>query len=274
MNALREPLSRPGVRSTGLLVVSSPKSGTMFLTRCLERASGLHAVFGIEHPGPAELLAQLQASGWHPRVQELLSADSPSHRLLAQRYGQYLARHREGGAEAPRLVADHGLRSFARFIVQPTHDDLLPPAQVMAWARARGLQVGYLQRDLKSVANSLVQFLLDGRSRLIRLDDPARVAALVCEVYAPILAEQARQWARLAPSADLHRVRFDDLRAEPGPLVERLCAAAGWLADARALSAQGERAWTYRVDQSATWQRTFTAAQVAALDSLEDSLHA
>lgn len=265
MNA---PLRHP----TGVLLISVPKSGTMFLSRCLEKVSGIPAVFGLSPKSQKEIEADLDP--WHPSVRAALAKDSPPDALLAKRYSQYMARNRDKANPieiGPSFVSDHGMRSFVRFIANPDPNDIQDPESLIAWAQGHRLQLVYLYRDIKAVANSLVHFLADGKSRLMRVADVVTAAELTCDLYAPILAEQMKRWSYYLEHPNVMAIRFEDLISDPEPHIARICSASGLeLHDALSIqSARSQPSWTYRTNQGPRWNNTFSQSQQAVLTNLE-----
>jgi hypothetical protein len=256
----------------GVQLVSIPKSGTMFFSRCLERATGVAPVYGLNFMTAPQVEADLGKG--RPEILAAFAETGPTLPLLARRYSQYRAKDRHEAAYRPdglHFVSDHGLHSFARFLVDPQERDIVDPSALLAWAQAHRLQLVYLRRDLRAIANSLVHFLVDGRSRLVRIGELATATRLTCDLYMPVLAQQMRLWTPWARHPAVMALSFEELAADPAAIVARVCERAAMPITAGSVGDASEnRAWTYRPDQSARWTDTFTASQQATLQRLEE----
>ena len=77
----------------GIVLISIPKSGTMFLSRYLEKLTKTPVCFGLEKKSEPALLSELLI-GWHPDVAEVLRPRSPSLQMMAKRFSQMLSGNR------------------------------------------------------------------------------------------------------------------------------------------------------------------------------------
>lgn len=212
----------------------------------------------------------------NPEIFKSLSPDTRSTTQLSQRYSLFRAKNRHFGAneDAPSFYSDHGLHSFARFLLDPRDNDIVDPATLIKTAQERRLQLVYLRRDIKAVANSLVHFLVDGKSRLIRIPDMAQATRLACECYIPVLARLVRRWTPYLNHPEVLALRFEDLLERPWPIVRDVCERAGMSVTApdAVREASQQKSWTYRVDQTARWTETFSASQQRELHRIEATL--
>ncbi len=242
-------------RWRGLCLISIPKSGTMFLSRYLERVTGTSVVFGLE-PRSAQQLALELTSGWHPAIQAATVSQQDSTRLMCQRYAQMLARHRPSAQEAqdepqPSLLSDHGYTNFLQFLINPSMGQVCDPHALIRWASERQLATVFLHRSLPEVANSLALFLASGKSFLLSLRSIREAAALVTELHAPVLAAQTALWLDIAPRYQVPVLSYDALIADPARWIRTL-AQLGNLNVQEALlqdDASAYRSWTYRQRQ-------------------------
>ena len=235
----------------------------MFLSRYLERLSGIPVVFGLENPGEARLRQELSGE-WHPEVKSALRPGSPGPERIAKRFAQMLSRNRgDTGNGKPQLISDHGFHSFLRFLVKPSKAEIRPPEDIVAWAAQRDLAVVYLYRDIRAVANSLTHFLASGRSFLLDIGTLQQAAQLAAEIYAPVLAQQMREWGNLAGDQRVLSVAYEELVKEPAALVKEICDRGGIPFDEEDLIQTTEQypSWTYRGSKGGSWRETFTAEQ-------------
>jgi len=259
----------------GMQLISVPKSGTMFFSRCVEKATGVSPVYGSSPMTIRDVARDLVVV--NQDVFRCLSQGSRSMEQLSRRYFLFRAKNRCSGTDGDAIAfySDHGLHSFAKFLVNPLGDDVQDPAQLISAAQIRRLQLVYLRRDIKAVANSLAHFLVDGKSRLIRIEDMAQATRLVCECYVPVLAQLIRRWTPYLRHPSVIALRFEELLETPGPLVRKVCERSGMMVMApEAVSeAEQQKSWTYRIDQSARWTDTFSQAQQFELQRVETLLN-
>ncbi|MHB1123192.1 MAG: sulfotransferase [Ramlibacter sp.] len=255
----------------GICVISVPKSGTMFLSRYLEKRTGIAVVFGLDAVGPPGLRRQLQP-GWNEEIRGVRAACSPELEVMTRRFALMLARNRSQAQrrhDAPAIVSDHGFSSFLRFLVDPRVEDIQPPQEVCAWAAARDLAPVFLHRDLRDVASSLAHFLASGKSFLVTIRSLEDAADLVARLYAPVLAAQMRLWKQEARALGVLCVSYEDLMAQPARCIQEICGRGGLPCEAQGLAAAPEnyRSWTYRARRS-DWANAFSSRQQSALREL------
>jgi hypothetical protein len=251
----------------GICLISIPKSGTMFVSRSLEKLTATPVVFGLDPAGESGLAAQL-AQGFHPEIAAALRRGSPGIETMARRFAQMLARNRTGGAVRPAIVSDHGFHSFLRFLINPHRDDIRAPEEIIEWAERRALAPVYLYRDIRGVANSLAHFLASGKSFLLDIDTLEHAARLVAERYVPVLAQQMRQWQAASADRRVLAVAYEDVTKDPAHWLGAICAHGNLAFEPAALIADADayRSWTYRGNKT-PWRQTFTAAQQESLAS-------
>ncbi|MDR6450052.1 hypothetical protein J2794_006192 [Paraburkholderia terricola] len=258
----------------GIQLISVPKSGTMFFSRCVEKATGISPVYGLHPMTTGNVARDIGAVNQH--IFRCLSKDSCSMEQLSRRYSLFRAKNRgsEVVGDAISFYSDHGLRSFAKFLVDPREDDVEDPEQLIATAQTRRHQLVYLRRDIKAVANSLVHFLVEGKSRLVRIGDMAQATHVVCEFYVPVLARLIRRWTPYLSHPSVLALRFEELLDTPGPLVRNVCEHAGMpvIAPETVSEAEQQKSWTYRINQTARWTDTFSQAQQFELQRVEAAL--
>lgn len=254
----------------GICLVSVPKSGTMFLSRYLEKAAGSPLVFGFQGATAAGLRRGLDA-GWHPEIHAKRAANSPDLDVMTRRFAQMLARNRllVGRDGRPPIFSDHGLANFLRFLIDPRNEEIQQPRAIVEWAQARNLATVFLYRDIRAVASSLAHFLASGKSFLIGVETLASAADLVTRFYAPVLAEQMRLWLQHAAAQDALCLSYEELMADPARWMQAVCRHGGLphaLEDAAA-APDSYRSWTYRANKT-SWSSAFSGEQQAALNAL------
>lgn len=254
----------------GICLISIPKSGTMFLSRYLEKLTAIPVVFGMEGLSESQLFSDL-VQGWHPQIAAALNATSPSLETMSKRFAQMLARNRwtaNDDAERLRIVSDHGLHNFLRFLINPSVAEVQSPAEVIEWAEQHRLAPVYLHRDIRSIANSLAHFLVSRRSFLVDIDTLSHAASLVSDLYAPVLAEQMRQWTKVAGDPRVLTVSYDELMKDPAERVRLICAHGHLDFNPSDLIETPDkyRSWTFRGNKT-SWQETFSPEQRTKLAS-------
>lgn len=257
----------------GICVISVPKSGTMLLSRCLERMSGAPAVFGLRQKSMAQLADDLDA-GWHPAIRAAADPRCLDTQAMCRRYAQMLARHRNrmdrGGEPSGHklILSDHGYSSFLQFLVNPSVTQILEPAALVDWAREHRLAPVFLYRSIPEVANSLAWFLAGGKSFLLSLRHRDEAAQLVVDLYAPVIAAQTAAWLDVARRGHVLLLSYEALIADPARHLLAVAGAGHLSVDAHRLASEaaGYRSWTYRMKSSGSgWRDTFTQDQQQAL---------
>lgn len=256
----------------GICLISVPKSGTMFLSRYLEKTAGSPVTFGLNSLQAHELRRELQA-GWHPEIQAMLAASSPDIEVMSRRFALMLARNRSSQRYEgkPRIFSDHGLHSFLRFLINPSAQEIQSPGAVAEWAGARNLATVFLYRDIRAVSSSLAHFLASSKSFLLGIESLASASDLVTRLYAPVLMEQMRQWQRAAAANDVLCVSYEELMADPAQWIGAVCRHGGLPheLDGIAEAPGSYRSWTYRANRT-DWSSAFSMAQQAALNELAE----
>lgn len=262
--------------ATGLCVISVPKSGTMFLSRYLERVSGLPVVFGLEGVGQSRLAAEIDGRE-HPLIKA--SRHPGSLATATRRYALMLSRNRQQvdrlGLDAPRLYSDHGFHNFLRFLLDPRPDEIVSPEEILSWAEARRLRVCYLYRDLGAILVSLANFLSAGKSFLLSIDGLENAMNLSVELYAPVLAAHIEAWRPFFSDPRLMVTTYKELTTEPAAIVSRVAAGGGipLLPDAQLIDEASEyKPWTYRGGKKLSWRDSMAPRHIDALTERYPSL--
>jgi hypothetical protein len=254
----------------GICLISVPKSGTMFLSRYLEKLAGSPVIFGLNGLGAADLRRELEA-GWNAEVRARCAESCPDIEVMTRRFALMLARNRSAAEQGgkPPIFSDHGLSSFLRFLINPQIQEIQDPCDVCEWAGARKLAPVFLYRDIRAVSSSLAHFLGSSKSFLIGIESLPSAADLVARLYAPVLAEQMRLWHASAAACGVLCVSYEDLMAQPARWIEAICQRGGLPYDARGVADAPERyrSWTYRSNRTG-WATAFSADQQAALNGL------
>ncbi|MBC7984567.1 MAG: sulfotransferase domain-containing protein [Candidatus Obscuribacterales bacterium] len=243
----------------------------MFLSRYLERITGAPSVFGLSSKTAAELLGELQDKGWHPSIRSALHASSADLNVVARRFALFMARGRTAiPGQSSALLSDHGLHNFLRFLINPTIDEIYNPAQLIDWAAERQLTLVYLHRDICGIANSLAHFLAAGKSFLVKVDSLTAAAELVSNLYAPVLAEQMKQWQRFANDPRVISVQYEALIKDPRTWIGEICRRGNIPHQPEELiqTADEYPSWTYRRGQGGSWRTTFSTVQQTRLEAL------
>ncbi len=257
----------------GLCLISIPKSGTMFLSRYLERMTGCKVVFGIEKRSAKALSLEL-AGGWHPAIRAAADPRSLDITAMCRRFALMLNRNRvNGDSHSKGIVSDHGHTSFLQFLINPSAAHIASPRMLIQWARERGLAPVFLYRSLPEIANSFAHFLTSGRSFLLTLRTLEHAAEIVADLYAPVLAEQTATWLDIAAQENVLALAYRDLISDPARWVKAVARQSDLPLEAAVLSRlpTAYRPWTYRHRQSASddsWRDGFTVHQQAALTAL------
>lgn len=258
-------------KHSGIFLISVPKSGTMFVSRYLEKLTGIPVLFGTAGLSETQLRAEL-ACGWHPQIQEALREGSPSLKLISKRFAQMLARNRRsnlvGNKTATRILSDHGLENFLRFLVNPSSSEIQKPQQLLDWAEQQGLACVYLYRDIRAIANSLTHFLAAGKSFLVDIECVSKAAQLVSTFYVPVLAEQMRQWEILKNEPRLLSISYESIMKDPAHCMRLICQHGNLPFESMALlnTAESYPSWTFRKNKAA-WTETFTEKQQRTIAS-------
>lgn len=253
----------------GICLISVPKSGTMFLSRYLEKIAGSPVIFGLQGLSAPALRQQL-SDGWRDEIKSNLSASSPSLEVMTRRFSLMLERNRVRGQQSgkPLIYSDHGLSSFLRFLINPRNEEIQSPQEIINWANENKLATVFLYRDIRAIANSLAHFLASNKSFLIGIDSLEHAAELVARYYAPVLAEQMRVWQAHAP-ADVLCVSYEELMQDPAHWIQLICRKGGLPCDSTGIAGAPDsyRSWTYR-SNGAGWTGTFSEAQQAVLNGI------
>jgi hypothetical protein len=256
-------------KPSGICLISVPKSGTMFMSRYLEKFTGISAEFGLQPKTQLELLKELR-DGWNPDVQAALHSGSPDIRAMTRRFSRFLARQRHDENASSKdtvILSDHGLHSFLRFLVKPSTEEICAPEEIIQWAVQRNLVVVYLYRDIRQIANSLAHFLVGGKSWLLQLQSLSMATELVCKLYAPVLANQMKLWRAYADDDRVITIHYEDLVRDPGAWINKVCRASGLPFRPEDIIQQAGQylSWTYRHAHQRSWKETFSDQQLADL---------
>ncbi|WP_310452582.1 sulfotransferase [Sulfuritalea sp.] len=257
--------------SHGICLISVPKSGTMFLSRYLEKLADAPVIFGLNGLGAHSLRRELEV-GWHADIRSRRAESSPNIDVMTRRFALMLARNRSAAQHGgrPPIFSDHGLSSFLRFLINPRNEEIQHPREISEWAGARNVATVFLHRDIRAVSNSLAHFLASSKSFLIGIDTLESAADLVVRLYAPVLAEQMRLWQKNAAAHDVLCVSYEDLMANPTHWIEAICQRGGLPYESRGVADAPDsyRSWTYRTNRQDGWSSSFSADQQAALNAL------
>jgi len=256
--------------SKGICLISVPKSGTMFLSRYLERLIGEPVIFGLEDQTESSLLADIE-DGWHPEIHAVLDTRSPDLETMSKRFAQMLSRNRraDSSGDRMRIFSDHGYSNFLQFLINPSTSQIQNPYDIVEWALERNLAPVFLYRDIRAVANSLVHFLASKKSFLVDVRSIEEAATLVTRLHAPVLAEQIQTWRRLKDDPNVLSVSYEELIADPESWIQSICKHGNISChtDGLAEAPDNYRSWTFR-GSKASWKDTFTVEQQVLLNSL------
>lgn len=271
-------------RTSGLVVVSVPKSGTNFLSRYLSRITGWPHRWGRPSRDKIRLLDELPPDPDDEvarRALHLIQTEQDIMRLPAEArpslFGNRLLVSLEPEpADQPQetadssdqptrlLIAEHPVRSLPWFLRNPSTVPVLQPQEVTAEAAALGFGVVFLHRNLKDIVNSLAHFLHAG-TRFVHfrsLDDAMEVCV---HHYAPVLARAIRTW-----QTDFSGVRltYEELTRDTRNVLQRLIREFDLpVTTSRLIDSSEEfRTFTFRKGGSGDWRNHLAAAHVAWLD--------
>lgn len=254
----------------GVCLISVPKSGTMFLSRYLEKMTGSPVIFGLNGLGAHGLRRELEA-GWHAEIRSRRAEKSPDIDVMTRRFALMLARNRSSAEHGgrPPIFSDHGLSAFLRFLINPRNEEIQHPRDIAEWAGARNLATVFLYRDIRAVCSSLAHFLASNKSFLIGIETLESAADLVTRLYAPVLAEQMRLWQENAAAHGVLLVSYEDLMEDPARWIESICRRGGLPCGSSGVAEAPDsyRSWTYRANRTG-WSSAFSADQQAALNAL------
>lgn len=260
--------------SQGLCVISIPKSGTMFLSRYLERVTACPVIFGRERRTATELAQDLDA-GWHPAIRDAADPQHADIALMCRRFALMLNRNRQAleGRNRKLILSDHGHTNFLQFLINPKFAQICDPRELVRWSRDRGMTPVFLYRAIPEIANSLAHFLAAGKSFLLTLRTRADAARIVSELHAPVLARQTAAWLEVAAEQKVLALSYSELVADPAHWIREVARRANMLVDPGRLheDAAAYRSWTYRSKPGKSresWRSSFTPVQQAALEAL------
>lgn len=260
---------------SGVCIISVPKSGTMFLTRSIERIFKTPCIFGINAADQNQVKIQMQG-GVSKDIKSVLHSTSPSPDVIARRYAQMLGRNRSClGGEQKVLISDHGFASFPKFLINPEVSDITPPDQIFENAERNKLQVVFLHRDIRHVAASLTHFLVSGKSFLLRTEGFAVTADIVAHQYAPVLVELTQKWRDCVERKGGICVSYEQLVQDPQAWISRIGQQSG-LGDMPQDENQDlmeYKSWTYRSRRTA-WDDGFPTEAKQRLEGMNADMAA
>ena len=265
-------MSRNNTRR-GLILISVPKSGTMFLSGYLERITSIPVVFGLSEKIQRSVICTLR-NETHPMILDNLTKSSPRPDIMLRRYLLMLKRNRlVGGGAGQVLISDHGFENFLVFLRCPHKARLLAPSDISAKGDDLRLGTVFLYRDISSVAQSFTYFLTSGKSFLLRIDKLSVAAEIVVDLYMPLLAEMTRTWLHQAKDLGILCISYDDLVYRTPETLARICGHGGLSGyGTEKASSDQFKSWTYR-SQRPPDGSCFTAEQKAKLADLQASLN-
>lgn len=183
----------------GLLIISVPKSGTMFLSNYLGALTGYRSVFGLPGGEIKEMIAQLSGEP-DPLVQAHMAPTSPDPAKMVKKYLQMINRNRKkpwgDHSGEDLIITDHGFDNFLLFLRNPDEARILPPSEVMNIATEMNMGVLYLYRKLGDIVNSFGHFLVSRKSHLMNMKTLDGAMEVSVKKYARVLAGHTELWKR------------------------------------------------------------------------------
>lgn len=181
----------------GLIIISLPKSGTMFLSQYLRFLTGYQYRFGLlEHMLTPDALAEVLLTP-DPLIADALDEQEEFAPTFLRLYQEKIYPLSKTNALefGDWIIADHAFDDLAVFMRNPTRTILLTPQQVQACAARRGMEVLYLYReDMRDVITSMAHFISSGSTRFLRLTSLESAIDVCIKSYLPVLAQQVRLW--------------------------------------------------------------------------------
>lgn len=183
----------------GLVIISLPKSGTMFLSSYLGEVTGYRSIFGLKCDDSKSMTEQLPQEP-DPLIGQHLSQSSPAPDKMVKKYLQMVNRGRDKLApeslQQNTIVTDHGFDNFPLFLRNPDMTKLIEPTKVVEMANAHDMGVLYLYRRLEDVVLSMSNFVVSRKSYLINIDSVKGAFEVAVNCYAEKLAEHVRLWKK------------------------------------------------------------------------------
>lgn len=207
----------------GLIIISLPKSGTMFLSQYLQFLTGYQYRFGLlDHMLSPEALAEALLEP-DPLIADALDEQEEFASSFLKVYQEkiYPLARTNALEFGDWLIADHAFDDLAVFMRNPTRTILLTPQQVQTCAAKRGMDVLYLYReDIRDVITSMAHFISSGNTRFLKLRSLESAIDVCIERYLPVLAQQVRLWIS---TFDGMKVSYEMLHRETNATIVSIC---------------------------------------------------
>jgi hypothetical protein len=260
----------------GVIIISVPKSGTMFLFRYLAKLTGFNSKFGLFPADLTELLRGMPQEP-DPMISSCLSPSSPGRELMARRYLQMMnphggpgrpaiSRSEEKDCESRWIIADHGFDNFLTFLRNPDDVRILRPTEIVEEAKKRDMGVIYLFRDLKAIVNSLAHFISSGRAFLLRIRSLEEALEVAIQKYSKVLADHTQIWEREFNDGIL--LSYERLHHDLKGVITDICQTYGLPYKHEDLISEMKefQTWTYRRGDPEEWRSKLTEEQKSRIE--------
>lgn len=235
----------------GLLIISVPKSGTMFLSNYLGEITGYQSVFGLSCETPMAMLSKIPDRPSR-LIEENLSPDSPAPEKMVKKYIMMVNRNRkrtrtkQARPHNKRIVTDHGFDNFLVFLRNPDKAVIQSPKTILKMAEKMDVGVLYLYRDIGDIVNSFAHFIASKKSHLINIESLNAAMEIAVEAYAPVLAEHISCWKKQFDQGLI--LTYEQLNADIKGSIQMICDRYGlpYNEDQLISNMQDFKAWTFR----------------------------
>jgi len=251
----------------GLVIMTVPKSGTMFLSHYLRELTGYNYRFGYAALGNKPLPRQIANLYDTPKdkirarigrkitvVGGPMRLDPEPHTQMPR--SQHMSPHKWEIIHKDKwIVVDHAV-SINGIFGNPSHASIVHPSVVVNKATKEDFGVLFLYRDLRDTLNSLAHFL---RQR-VKKNGLQKTIQFTIDNHAPIFAELIRMWK--SDFRDGLTITYKSLHENTFQTLSKICHTYGLPCRSKIISSMDEyKSWTYRKGGSGDWQNNFTKVQ-------------
>lgn len=235
----------------GVLIISVPKSGTMFLSNYLGALTGYQSVYGLPYESASRMLSQIPDRP-SPLIGKHLSPDSPIPEKMVKKYIMMINRNRKRrgtkqiSLNEKMIVTDHGFHNFLVFLRNPDKARILSPNEVLKIADKMNLGVLYLYRDIGDIVNSFAHFIASKKSYLINIESLEAAMEIAVKEYSSVLAQHIECWKKGFNQGLL--LKYEQLNTDVKGSIQMICDRYGlpYQEDQLISNMKDFRAWTFR----------------------------
>ncbi|MFH1157156.1 MAG: sulfotransferase domain-containing protein [Pseudomonadota bacterium] len=235
----------------GLLIISVPKSGTMFLSNYLGAVTGYQSVFGLPCESPQAMLSQIPGEP-SELIGRHLAPDSPTPERMVKKYIMMINRNRtrkrtrQPEVSEKTIITDHGFDNFLVFLRNPDKAGIISPKDIVAMAKKMDMGVLYLYREIDDIVNSFAHFIASKRSYLITIDSLEAAREIAVKEYAGVLARHIERWKHEFDQGLI--LKYEQLNEDTRGSIQMICDRYGlpYEKDKLISNMKDFRAWTFR----------------------------